>query len=81
MAASPVQLLERLVQRPVAIHLKDGRRLSGRLAGCDEHLNVLLEEAVEETVEVQRRLGRIVVRGSNIVRLTASGTPAQRGSG
>ncbi|HTT34548.1 MAG TPA: LSM domain-containing protein [Thermoplasmata archaeon] len=66
MAGSPVELLSRLVSQPVALRLKDGRTLTGRLIGVDEHLNLALEEAEESRPESTRRLGRVVLRGSNI---------------
>lgn len=72
MADGPVQLLERLVDTRVTLLLKDARQLSGRLAGIDEHMNVVLEEASETTADVSRRLGRVVLRGSNVVTLHAA---------
>lgn len=79
MSASPSQLIERLVQQRVAVHLKDGRQIAGRLSGCDEHLNLVLEEAHETSTEARRRLGRVVLRGSNIISLTADGGAPARG--
>ena len=76
MSASPTQWLDRLGPQSVTLHLKDGRRLAGRLAGADEHLNVVLDDAKEMTDDLTRRLGRIVVRGSNVLTLTAAGEPA-----
>lgn len=69
--ADPVALLERMVTQRVEIRLKDDRELSGRLLGSDDHLNLVLDEAEERTPEQSRRLGRIVLRGSNVVSLTA----------
>lgn len=69
MAAPPTVLLERAIQQKVELRLKDGRSLSGRLLGCDEHLNIVLDDAEERTNEVSRRLGRLVLRGSNVVSL------------
>lgn len=69
MADAPTQLLERAVQQRVELRLKDGRSLSGRLLGCDEHMNIVLDEAEERSNEVARRLGRLVLRGSNVVSL------------
>lgn len=72
MAAPPVQLLERVLHQKVTVRLKDNRTLTGRLLGCDEHMNLVLDEAEEATKEASRRLGRVVVRGSNLVSLYAS---------
>jgi small nuclear ribonucleoprotein (snRNP)-like protein len=66
MPASPAQLLERAVDRPVTVVLKDGRRLTGRLLGVDEHLNIALTDVEETTESTSRRIGRVVVRGSSI---------------
>lgn len=71
MAETPIPLLERLVDSKVTLVLKDGRTLAGRLVGLDEHLNLVLDDASETTAEVSRRLGRVVLRGSNVVTLHA----------
>ena len=71
--AEPMTLLDRLISQRVEIRLKDDRVLSGRLLGSDEHLNLVLEETEERSPERSRRLGRILLRGSNVVSLTAPG--------
>jgi small nuclear ribonucleoprotein (snRNP)-like protein len=71
MADAPVPLVERLLQQRVTLLLKDSRRLTGKLLGADEHLNLVLDEADEATEERTRHLGRVVLRGSNVVSLHA----------
>jgi small nuclear ribonucleoprotein (snRNP)-like protein len=73
----PTQLLERMADRHVLLVLKDQRRLAGRLLGSDDFMNVVLDETHETRPESDRRLGRVVVRGSNVVSvhlLDATGT-------
>ncbi len=78
MSGGPAQLMERVLEQRVTLVLKDGRQLTGRLVGIDEHLNLVLEDANESTAEVTRHLGRVVLRGSNVVTLHAPhGTPAK----
>jgi len=55
----------------VTLELKDTRTLTGKLVGVDEHMNLVLEDADEKTSEVSRHLGRVVLRGSNVVTLNA----------
>ncbi len=50
--------------------------MTGRLFGCDEHMNLVLDDAQEITPELTRRLGRIVLRGSNVVSVTSPGPAA-----
>ena len=71
MVDAPIPLLERLMDARVTLLLKDSRQLTGRLVGIDEHLNLVLDDASETTPEVSRRLGRVVLRGSNVVTLHA----------
>jgi small nuclear ribonucleoprotein len=71
MAEGPSQLLERVVSQRVTLLLKDTRQLSGKLMGIDEHLNLVLDDADETTAELTRHLGRVVLRGSNVVTLHA----------
>ena len=69
MSAPPVALLERVHNQRVELRLKDGRRLAGRLLGYDDHMNLVLDGAEETAADVARHLGRVVVRGSNVVYL------------
>lgn len=72
MTEAPSHLLERAVSQRVTLRLKDTRSLAGQLLGLDEHLNLVLDDASETTAEVTRHLGRVVVRGSNIVSVNAA---------
>ncbi len=80
MAEGPTQLLERLAEQKVTLLLKDGRQLSGTLLGTDEHMNLVLEDASETSAERTRHLGRVVLRGSNVVSVHApqGAPPASR---
>ncbi|MGI0132459.1 MAG: LSM domain-containing protein [Thermoplasmata archaeon] len=78
MAEIPTQILERVLQQRVALLLKDGRALSGRLLGIDEHMNLVLDETEETTAKLTRRLGRVVLRGSNVVSLNAPSGPGAK---
>lgn len=73
MSAPPASVLEKIVPQTVRIRLKDGREMSGRLLGVDEHLNMVLDDTEEAGPEVKRRLGRIVLRGSSVVEVEAQG--------
>ncbi len=76
----PAQLLERALSQRVELQLKDRRTLTGRLAGLDEHMNIVLEEAEERTEESSRRLGRVILRGSNMVSLNVPGGAGGKGA-
>ena len=71
MTEQPTHLLERVLQQRVTLVLKDGRQLTGKLLGFDDHMNLVLDDAGETTTEVSRHLGRVVLRGSNVVSLNA----------
>ncbi|HYB63046.1 MAG TPA: LSM domain-containing protein [Thermoplasmata archaeon] len=71
MPDGPLTVVERLVDQRVALRLKDAREIEGKLLGVDEHMNVVLDDANETAAEVNRHLGRVVVRGSNVVALFA----------
>jgi small nuclear ribonucleoprotein (snRNP)-like protein len=62
-------LLERFLEQRVILVLKDARELAGKLVGIDDHMNVVLDDADETTPEISRHLGRVVLRGSNVVTL------------
>ena len=69
MVDTPTSLVERLVSQRVTLLLKDTRQLTGKLLGVDEHMNLVLDDTDETTAEVSRHLGRVVLRGSNVVTL------------
>ena len=66
----PLALLEKNVDKRMSLLLKDGRILEGKLTGYDEHMNMVLEETTERTSEEERRLGTVVLRGSNVVSIS-----------
>jgi len=81
MAETPLTVLERLVDQRVLLRLKDGRELEGKLLGVDEHLNLALDDGSEKAAEVSRHLGRVVVRGSNVMTLLAPSASSSRSKG
>ncbi|AAT43306.1 LSM domain-containing protein [Picrophilus oshimae] len=68
MALLPMKMLEESLNKKVSLLLKDNRVLEGTLAGYDEYMNMTLDDA-EESGETQRKLGTVVIRGSNVVRI------------
>ena len=66
----PLALLEKNVDKRMSLLLKDGRILEGKLTGYDEHMNMVLEETTERTSDEERRLGTVVLRGSNVVSIS-----------
>ncbi len=66
----PLTMLEKSIGHPIALLLKDHRTLEGKLTGYDEHMNLVLEDCEETTEEGKRRLGTVVLRGSNVVSIT-----------
>ncbi|MFB6079474.1 MAG: LSM domain-containing protein [Haloferacaceae archaeon] len=71
MSGRPLDVLEDALDRPVTVHLKDGRAFHGTLAGYDQHMNVVLDppEDDEPTLDEDvRAVGdTTVIRGDNLV--------------
>ena len=63
----PTALLEKNIDKCVSLLLKDGRILEGKLTGFDDYMNMVLEETTERSAEEEKRLGTVVLRGSNVV--------------
>ncbi|MCL5802526.1 MAG: LSM domain-containing protein [Thermoplasmataceae archaeon] len=67
----PMKMLEENLNKQVALLLKDNRVLEGRLTGYDEYMNMVLDEVQENAESLTRKLGTVVIRGSNVVRIVA----------
>jgi small nuclear ribonucleoprotein (snRNP)-like protein len=80
MVDAPAHLLERVLQQRVTLVLKDSRQLTGKLLALDEHMNLVLDDADEATAEVTRHLGRVLLRGSNVVTLHAPQGSSRKGT-
>jgi small nuclear ribonucleoprotein len=63
----PNTLLEQSLNKRVSLMLKDGRILEGKLVGYDDYMNMVLEDTEETTQERVRRLGKVILRGNNVV--------------
>jgi len=51
----------------VTIEIKGNKEFKGRLIGYDIHMNLVLEDAEEVGEGENKRMGRIVVRGDNVI--------------
>lgn len=67
----PLALLEKSIDKRISLLLKDNRVLEGKLKGYDDYMNMVLEETEERTPDQERRLGTVVLRGNNVVSITA----------
>lgn len=65
----PMKMLEDSLNKRVALLLKDNRVLEGMLSGYDEYMNMVLEDVQENAESLTRKLGTVVIRGSNVVRI------------
>ncbi|MEM3512860.1 MAG: LSM domain-containing protein [Thermoplasmata archaeon] len=63
----PLNILEKTMNKRVALLLKDNRIIEGKLIGYDEYMNMVLEDTEETNQGNVRKLGTIILRGNNIV--------------
>jgi small nuclear ribonucleoprotein len=56
----------------VMVEIKGNREFRGRLIGYDIHMNLVLEDAEETGEGESRKLGRVVVRGDNVILMSPS---------
>ena len=68
--ALPLDVLERSINKKMALQLKDGRVIEGKLVGFDQYMNLVLEESEERNQDAQRRLGTVILRGNNVVTIS-----------
>ncbi len=65
----PMKMLEENLNKKVALLLKDNRSLEGVLVGFDEYMNMVLDDVQENGENFEKKLGTVVIRGSNVVRI------------
>ncbi|NLL95334.1 MAG: RNA-binding protein [Thermoplasmatales archaeon] len=69
--AVPLDVLKNAIDKKVSLLIKDGRVLEGSLGGYDDHMNMVIDDTTETLADgTERRLGTVVLRGNNIIRVT-----------
>ncbi len=63
----PINVLERGLNHRMSLILKDGRVLEGVLIGFDEYMNMVFEDTQETKDDVVKKLGKVILRGNNVV--------------
>jgi len=59
--------LKKFMDKRIFVHLQGGRKVSGTLRGFDIFLNLVIDDAFEETVPAQKKpIGQVVVRGNSV---------------
>jgi small nuclear ribonucleoprotein len=80
MSGRPLDVLEASLDEPVTVSLKDGTAFFGVLAGYDQHMNVVLENAADAPTLDHGALGDLdvesvedttIIRGDNVVSIQA----------
>ncbi len=67
---SMLTIIFQFMDKKLFVHLQGGRKVSGTLRGYDLFLNLVIDDAIEETVPAQKNPIGTVVRLMNIVELT-----------
>ncbi|TRM68308.1 hypothetical protein BD626DRAFT_395438 [Schizophyllum amplum] len=59
--------LKKFMDKKLFVHLQGGRKVSGTLRGYDLFLNLVIDEALEETTPGQKHpIGTVVIRGNSV---------------
>ena len=68
----PFTELDQAKGKRVIIKLKGGEEITGMLKSFDQHLNIWLDDADENSTQAKRKLGDVLVRGDNIILISPS---------
>lgn len=63
----PLDVLGSSQDKKVIVQLKANGKITGTLKAFDSHINIWLDEAEMEDNENKLKLGKVLVRGDNIV--------------
>lgn len=72
-AGRPMELLQSSIGSQVLVELKGKKKIKGKLRGYDQHLNLILEDAEEISInpesgeQVIEVVKTVIVRGDNVV--------------
>ncbi len=69
----PLKMLENFMNKRISLLLKDNRVLEGKLIGFDDYMNMVLADTEEHTEQMTRKLGTVILRGNNVVRMSLVG--------
>jgi len=67
----PIKVIEEFMNKRISMLMKDSRILEGVLIGYDEYMNLIINDTEERMNESVRRLGVVIVRGNNILRIAS----------
>jgi small nuclear ribonucleoprotein len=68
--AIPMAVMQSLMQKPISLLLKDNTVLEGVLESYDDYMNIVISNTEEITEINKRKLGTVILRGSNVVRIS-----------
>ena len=66
-AKNPLSTVYKHVGSTITVILKTGEKYTGTLNKVDNYMNLLIDEAIEESSEKMTRYGKVLIRGNNIL--------------
>ena len=64
----PLSMLQRSINRKVAVRLKSEIEYRGRMSNVDSYMNLILLDAEEfNGADVLANYGKVVIRGNNVI--------------
>ncbi len=67
----PIKVIEDFLNKRISMLMKDNRIIEGVLIGYDEYMNLIINESEERINDSVRKLGIVIVRGNNILRIAS----------
>ncbi|MDP8011996.1 MAG: LSM domain-containing protein [Thermoplasmata archaeon] len=67
----PIKVIEEFMNKRISMLMKDSRILEGVLIGYDEYMNLIINDTEERMNDTVRKLGVVIVRGNNILRIAS----------
>ena len=64
---TPLDLLRYNIGQPISIRLRNNAELEGKLIGYDEHLNMMIDEAIIRKDSSQQYRNLVYLRGDTII--------------
>ena len=81
MSSEIINTLDGYLDQVIMIKLRNKKTIQGNLQDFDQHMNLILTDSKDITVDNVKSLDKVLLRGANIIMVSLPDTPNQKDDG